>query len=144
MMLPFDADNLYFDKPVFVCENNHYMEYTPIGDVTPVANPAADRAPAYGLERIVIDGNDADVVYRTMNKAIKNARSGHGPSLIEAKTYRHHGHSRADPGKYRPDEEVEAWKAKDPLPRYRQRLLDFDFSDVGWIVNSMAFCGWWL
>ena len=50
---------------IFVCENNLYMEYTPIGDVTAVEHPAADRAAAYGLERIVIDGNDADVVYRT-------------------------------------------------------------------------------
>ena len=108
---------------VFVCENNQYMEYTPIGDVTAVPNPAADRASAYGLESIIIDGNDADVVYRTAVDALAKARAGGGPSLIEAITYRHGGHSRADPGKYRPDEEVRDWMAKDPVPLYRERLL---------------------
>ena len=96
---------------VFVCENNQYMEYTPIGAVTAVARPAADRAPAYGLEPIVVDGNDADAVYATATRALARARAGEGPSLIEALTYRHGGHSRADPGKYRPDDEVKAWLA---------------------------------
>jgi acetoin:2,6-dichlorophenolindophenol oxidoreductase subunit alpha len=108
---------------VFVCENNLYMEYTPISAVTPVPNPAADRASAYGLERILIDGNDADEVYRTAQSTIARARAGAGPSLIEAVTYRHHGHSRADPAKYRPPEEVEAWLKRDPIPMYRQRLI---------------------
>jgi pyruvate dehydrogenase E1 component alpha subunit len=109
---------------VFVCENNLYMEYTSIHDVTAVEHPAADRASAYGLEPVLIDGNDVDVVYRTALRALDLARKGGGPSLIEAETYRHGGHSRADPGKYRPDEEVKAWLAKDPLPRYRARLLE--------------------
>jgi len=108
---------------VFMCENNQYMEYTPIGAVTAVARPAADRASAYGLEPIVVDGNDADAVYAVARTAIDRARSGGGPSLIEALTYRHGGHSRADPGKYRPDDEVAAWKARDPIPAYRARLL---------------------
>ena len=108
---------------VFVCENNLYMEYTSIHDVTAVEHPAADRASAYGLEPVLIDGNDVDVVYRTAQRALDLARKGGGPSLIEAETYRHGGHSRADPGKYRPDEEVQAWLAKDPIPRYRARLL---------------------
>jgi len=108
---------------VFVCENNQYMEYTPIGAVTAVAQPAADRAAAYGLERILIDGNDVDEVYATAQRVIGRARDGDGPSLVEALTYRHGGHSRADPGKYRPDEEVEAWKERDPIPRARERLL---------------------
>src|SRR5690349_16130368 len=68
---------------IFVCENNLYMEYTPIGSVTAVEHPAAGRAAAYGLERIVVDGNDADVVYRTANAAYDKARAGDGPSLIE-------------------------------------------------------------
>jgi acetoin:2,6-dichlorophenolindophenol oxidoreductase subunit alpha len=114
---------------VFVCENNLYMEYTPISAVTPVKNPAADRASAYGLDRILIDGNDADVVYRTAQTAIARARAGEGPSLIEALTYRHHGHSRADPGKYRPADEVEAWMKRDPIPLYRQRLIDFGVTE---------------
>jgi pyruvate dehydrogenase E1 component alpha subunit len=107
---------------VFVCENNLYMEYTPISSVTAVPNPAADRAAAYGLDRIIVDGNDVDAVYRTALMALERARSGDGPSLIEAQTYRHYGHSRADPGKYRPNEEVEAWMRKDPIVQYRARL----------------------
>src|SRR5947208_12940981 len=85
---------------VFVCENNQYMEYTPIRSVTAVEHPAADRASAYGLERQVVDGNDADAVYAAAAAAIGRARGGEGPSLIEAMTYRYSGHSRADPAKY--------------------------------------------
>lgn len=114
---------------VFVCENNLYMEYTLNADVTAVASPAGDRASAYGLPKIVIDGNDADVVYRTANEAIEKARRGEGPSLIECLTYRHSGHSRADPGKYRPEGELEKWKERDPLIIYRQRMKDFGFTD---------------
>ena len=110
---------------IFVCENNLYMEYTPIADVTAVPQPAADRASAYGLPRIVIDGNDADVVYRTMMEAFAKARTGGGPSLIEALTYRHSGHSRADPAKYRPEGELERWKERDPLKIYKERLAQF-------------------
>jgi TPP-dependent pyruvate/acetoin dehydrogenase alpha subunit len=109
---------------VFVCENNHYMEYTAISEVTAVKNPAADRASAYGLDSILIDGNDADVVHAHAIAALDKARRGDGPSLIEALTYRHGGHSRADPGKYRPDEEVAEWKKRDPIPTYRARLLE--------------------
>ncbi|MGD9841298.1 MAG: thiamine pyrophosphate-dependent dehydrogenase E1 component subunit alpha [Steroidobacteraceae bacterium] len=108
---------------VFVCENNLYMEYTLNSEVTAVPHPAADRASAYGLERILIDGNDADVVYQTAQKAYARARAGEGPSLIECLTYRHSGHSRADPAKYRPEGELERWKKKDPVKTYRARLL---------------------
>jgi pyruvate dehydrogenase E1 component alpha subunit len=114
---------------VFVCENNLYMEYTSIHDVTSVEHPAADRASAYGLEPVLIDGNDVDVVYRTALRALEVARRGGGPSLIEAETYRHGGHSRADPGKYRPDDEVQAWLNKDPIPRYRARLLQLGIGE---------------
>jgi TPP-dependent pyruvate/acetoin dehydrogenase alpha subunit len=107
---------------VFVCENNQYMEYTAIGDVTAVPRPAADRASAYGLAPIVVDGNDVEAVHAVAVRAIEGARAGKGPSLIEALTYRHGGHSRADPGKYRPDDEVAAWKARDPIPLFRARL----------------------
>ena len=110
---------------VFVCENNLYMEYTPIAEVTAVKRPAADRASAYGLEDIVIDGNDADVVYRTAQKAFAKARAGEGPTLIECLTYRHSGHSRADPAKYRPEGELERWKLRDPIKIYRERLAQF-------------------
>ena len=110
---------------VFVCENNLYMEYTPISEVTAVEHPAADRAGAYGLESIIVDGNDADLVYRVARDAADKARAGDGPSLIEAKTYRHSGHSRADPATYRPEGELEKWLERDPLKIYRKRLIDF-------------------
>jgi TPP-dependent pyruvate/acetoin dehydrogenase alpha subunit len=108
---------------VFVCENNQYMEYTPIGAVTAVERPAADRASAYGLEPLVVDGNDVEAVHAIARRTINRARAGDGPSLVEAVTYRHGGHSRADPGTYRPEEEVKAWLARDPLPAQRARLL---------------------
>jgi pyruvate dehydrogenase E1 component alpha subunit len=108
---------------VFICENNQYMEYTAIGSVTAVPRPAADRAASYGLEPVVVDGNDVEAVYHTAQAAIDRARGGGGPSLIEAVTYRHGGHSRADPGKYRPAEEVKEWLARDPLPAYRAVLV---------------------
>jgi acetoin:2,6-dichlorophenolindophenol oxidoreductase subunit alpha len=108
---------------VFVCENNQYMEYTPIRSVTAVEHPAADRASAYGLESILVDGNDADVMYETARRTIGKARDGGGPSLVEALTYRHGGHSRADPAKYRPDAEVRQWLSRDPVKGYRARLL---------------------
>lgn len=115
---------------IFVCENNLYMEYTPIASVTAVAHPAADRASAYGLESIIVDGNDADEVYRTAVKYMSRARGGGGPALIEAKTYRHSGHSRADPAKYRPDGELERWMDRDPLKIYRERLLQLGFAEA--------------
>src|SRR3990170_1294564 len=108
---------------VFVCEDNLYMEYTPIDIVTAVEPPAAGRAGAYGLEQIVIDGNDPDRVYLTAAEAIGKARAGGGPSLIEALTYRSGGHSRGEPGKYRPAEEIEAWAEHDPVPLYHSRLV---------------------
>lgn len=109
---------------VFVCENNLYMEYTPIDLITAVGRPAADRAPAYGMESISVDGNDPDAIYLTATRVIQRARAGEGPSLVEAVTYRTGGHSRADPAKYRPPTEVESWAARDPIPVYHQRLLD--------------------
>src|SRR5215469_2918087 len=96
---------------IFVCENNLYMEYTPIGSVTAVPNPAADRAGAYGLPAEVIDGNDVIVVAQAVARAADRARSGAGPSIIEALTYR-----QAD--------EVAEWMRRDPLDLARARLAD--------------------
>jgi pyruvate dehydrogenase E1 component alpha subunit len=114
---------------IYVCENNLYMEYTPIASVTAVKYPAADRAAGYGLEKLVIDGNDPDLVYRTAGEAIAKARSGGGPSLIECLTYRHGGHSRADPAKYRPPEELAEWLKRDPIVRYRAQLLQLNVAE---------------
>jgi acetoin:2,6-dichlorophenolindophenol oxidoreductase subunit alpha len=107
---------------LFVCENNLYMEYTPISAVTAVAHPAADRAGAYGLPSEIIDGNDVIKVHDTMETAVSRARAGDGPTVIEALTYRHYGHSRADPAKYRPTDEVEHWMQRDPLLVAREKL----------------------
>ena len=102
---------------VFVCENNLYMEYTAIGDVTAVEHPG--RGPRIGLR----PGADPDRRERRRRgprrrrvRAVARARAGDGPSLVEAVTYRHGGHSRADPAKYRPDEEVAEWMGRDPIP----------------------------
>jgi len=119
-----------WDLPVvFVCENNLYMEYTPIDVITAVSNPAAGRASAYDLESIIIDGNDPDDVYLAAQRALDRARAGGGPSLIEAITYRTGGHSRADPAKYRPAQEVDAWSDRDPIPMYHQRMLSLGFPE---------------
>lgn len=108
---------------VFTCENNLWMEYTRTSTVTAVPRPVADRASAYGLEPIEVDGNDPDAVYAVATRALARARAGDGPSLIEALTYRHGGHSPADSAKYRPAEEVREWLERDPVLNYRDRLL---------------------
>jgi len=107
---------------LFVCENNLYMEYTPIASVTAVAQPAADRAPAYGLPAEVVDGNDVVAVLEATSRAVDRARAGNGPTIIEALTYRQYGHSRSDPAKYRPQEEVDRWLKRDPLVLLADRL----------------------
>ncbi len=109
---------------LFVCENNRYMEYTPIASVTSVPNPAADRAAANGMPGVLVDGNDVVAVHDVMAEAVERARSGGGPTVVEALTYRHYGHSRTDPGAYRPEAEVEEWLARDPLTVGRQRLFE--------------------
>ena len=109
---------------LFVCENNLYMEYTPIADVTAVPHPAADRAPAHGIPGEVVDGNDVVAVEEAVGRLARRARAGDGPAVLEAETYRHFGHSRADPAAYRPAEEVERWLKHDPLDLARGHLAD--------------------
>jgi len=125
---------------LFVCENNLYMEYTPISAVTSVANPAADRAVAYGLPAEIIDGNDVIKVHDTARVAVNRARAGDGPTVIEALTYRHYGHSRADPAKYRPADEVERWMQRDPLLVARERLtsLGVDAANIDALDAKVA------
>jgi len=115
---------------LFVCENNLYMEYTPIASVTAVPNPAADRAGSYQMPAEVIDGNDVLVVYDAVRRAGERARAGEGPTIIEARTYRHFGHSRTDPAKYRPADEVEQWLKHDPLDVARKQLSDRGVPDA--------------
>jgi pyruvate dehydrogenase E1 component alpha subunit len=122
---------------LFVCENNFYMEYTPIRSVTSVANPAADRAGAHDIPARVIDGNDVVVVRDAVDEAVRRARAGDGPTVIEAQTYRHYGHSRSDPAKYRPADEVELWLERDPLGIARARLAELGV-DEGIVAEADA------
>ena len=107
---------------IFVCENNLYAMGTRQSTVMAIEN-VADRAVAYGIPGVVVDGNDVSAVYEAAQRAVERARKGEGPTLIECKTYRHKGHSRVDPAKYRPKEEVEEWLAKDPIKRFKEKLL---------------------
>lgn len=106
---------------VFICENNLYGEYSPIRTTTPF-DDLATRAAAYAMPAAVVDGNDVDAVHAAALQAVRRARSGGGPTLIECKTYRYSGHSRTDPGKYRQPGELDMWKARDPLIVFGQRL----------------------
>ena len=99
---------------VFVCENNLYGEYSPIERTTPIQDIAC-RAQGYGMYSEIVDGQDVSAVSATLSAAADRARSGDGPSLIECKTYRYVGHSRGDPGHYRPAGELDVWRARDPI-----------------------------
>jgi pyruvate dehydrogenase E1 component alpha subunit len=113
---------------IFVCENNLYAMGTHQSRIMNVED-IADRASAYGIPGVTVDGNDVLAVFEASQKAVDLARKGGGPTLIECKTYRHKGHSRVDPAKYRPKEEVEQWLAKDAIKRFREKLLqDASFS----------------
>lgn len=84
----------------------------------------ADRSAAYDIPGFVVDGNDVIAVYEAAQAAVKRARAGEGPTLIECKTYRHRGHFEGDPTVYRPKEELETWLKKDPIPRFEAKLLE--------------------
>jgi pyruvate dehydrogenase E1 component alpha subunit len=99
---------------VFIITNNLYGEYSPLRTTTPI-DDLARRADPFGMPGIVVDGQDIDAVHAATTDAVERARSGGGPSLLEMKTYRYRGHSRSDPAKYRPDGELDAWKARDPI-----------------------------
>jgi TPP-dependent pyruvate/acetoin dehydrogenase alpha subunit len=113
---------------VFVCENNFYGEFTPMLKVTAGGDIAA-RATAYDVPARTVDGNDLWAVREAALEAVQRARHGGGPTLLECQTYRHHGHSKADPARYRPPEEVERWLARDPLNIAKSRLLDLRVSE---------------
>ncbi len=106
---------------IFIIENNLYGEYTPMRETTPL-DDLADRAKAYGIPGVIVDGQDIEAVHSATSEAIARARSGEGPSLLEMKTYRYRGHSRTDPARYRPDGELDAWKDRDPLTILGDRL----------------------
>jgi len=113
-----------WDLPVvFVCSNNLYSMSTPLKDYTKLKN-LSDKAKAYGIPGVTVDGNDAVAVAKVASQAIERARHGKGPTLIVGNTYRHYGHHMGDPGtSYRAKEEVEKWKKQDPIERFRAQLL---------------------
>ena len=111
-----------FGLPVlFVCENNGYGEFTPWEQVTAGGDISA-RAASLGLPAGKVDGNDLQAVMMAAREAVERARGGGGPTFIEALTYRHLGHSKSDPGAYRPEGELASWLERDPLVVLRARL----------------------
>jgi TPP-dependent pyruvate/acetoin dehydrogenase alpha subunit len=108
---------------VFIVANNLYGEYSPVRMTTPI-DDLARRADPYAMPGVVVDGQDVEAVHAATAEAVERARAGGGPSLLEMKTYRYRGHSRSDPAKYRPEGELESWKARDPLLVLGQRLID--------------------
>ena len=108
---------------VFICENNLWAVSVPTSVSTNIAN-IADRAIGYGIPGITVDGMDVMAVYEAVGEAVARARSGKGPTLIEAKTYRFRGHFEGDSGTYRPKEEIEQWLKRDPIKNFKQKLLE--------------------
>ncbi|MBI4830213.1 MAG: dehydrogenase E1 component subunit alpha/beta [Candidatus Lindowbacteria bacterium] len=112
-----------WDLPViFVCENNLYGQFTPYAKHSKVAD-IAEKAKAYGVPGVIVDGNDVMAVKAATDKAVERARAGKGPTLIECKTYRWHGHYEGDVYSYRSEEEVEQWKRKCPIAGFRAKLI---------------------
>jgi TPP-dependent pyruvate/acetoin dehydrogenase alpha subunit len=116
---------------VYILENNLWAESVPVRLQTAVKDLSV-KAQAYGFPGVTVDGNDVVAVYGAAREAIQRARDGQGPTLIECKTYRWYGHSEIDPAKYRSPEEVEQWKANDPIPRMEQYLLKQGFWSDEW------------
>src|SRR5207247_1629597 len=106
---------------VFVCENNLYAYSVPV-EKSMAIDDVADRAESYGFDGVSINGNDVLAVYQSTQGALRRARSGEGPTLIECKTYRWHGHSEHDKAFYRTDEELAMWKSRDPIPIFTTYL----------------------
>jgi TPP-dependent pyruvate/acetoin dehydrogenase alpha subunit len=106
---------------VFVCENNLYAYSVPI-EKSMAIDDVADRAASYGFDGVAINGNDVLAVYQSTQGALARARNGEGPTLIECKTYRWHGHSEHDKAFYRTDEELAMWKSRDPIPTFTTYL----------------------
>lgn len=106
---------------IFVCENNQYAYSVPV-EKSMAIDDVADRAESYGFEGVAINGNDVLAVYQSTQGALARARSGEGPTLIECKTYRWHGHSEHDKAFYRTTEELAMWKSRDPIPTFTTYL----------------------
>jgi acetoin:2,6-dichlorophenolindophenol oxidoreductase subunit alpha len=126
---------------LFICSINLYAQMTPKSDHIAIEN-VADRAAGYGAPGVTIDGNDVELVYSEVAKAVKYARDGKGPYLVECKTYRHHGHFEGDPCDYRPEGELEKWYKKDPIVLYEKKLkkekviADKDIKEIRGLITK--------
>jgi acetoin:2,6-dichlorophenolindophenol oxidoreductase subunit alpha len=107
---------------VFVCENNQYAMSLPFTKGFAIEK-ISDRAAAYGMPGVTVDGNDLLAVYAAVFELAERARAGAGPTLVETQTYRWRGHSKSDANRYRTREEIEAWKTKCPIARFSTELL---------------------
>ncbi|MBA2560756.1 MAG: thiamine pyrophosphate-dependent dehydrogenase E1 component subunit alpha [Propionibacteriales bacterium] len=108
---------------VFVCENNKYgMSFST--DFSIAVDHIADRAPAYGMPGVTVDGNDVEAVDAAVSDAVARARAGDGPTLVEAETYRWKGHSKSDKNLYRTREEIAEWRGKDPIVRFEHLVKE--------------------
>jgi 2-oxoisovalerate dehydrogenase E1 component len=123
---------------VFFCENNGYAEFSPAS--TQHAAPLERRAAGYGIPFVAVDGNDVVATARTMEEVVLDVRAGRGPAVIEAATYRWHGHYEGDPQRYRSPEEVGEWEGRDPLLTHRERLREAGVGDdeVAALESSVA------
>ncbi len=108
---------------IFICENNLWAVSVPTSTSLAI-DDIADRGVGYGIPGVVVDGQDAMAVYDAVGEAVARARKGEGPTLIEAKTYRYHGHFEGDAGTYRPKEEIEKWMARDPVRIFQEQLIN--------------------
>jgi TPP-dependent pyruvate/acetoin dehydrogenase alpha subunit len=126
---------------IYVCENNGFGEYTRCEEATVDCQPIGARAAAFGIPTADVDGNDVLAVYEAVHEAVLRARSGEGPSFVEAHTYRLSGHHMGDVGfgrGYRSKEELEEWRRQEPIGRFRQWLLDNDLSTPGELADIDA------
>src|SRR5262245_34877010 len=127
---------------IFICENNQYAYSVPL-EKSMAVDDVADRAEGYGFEGVSINGNDVLAVYQATQGALAHARKGEGPTLIECKTYRWHGHSEHDKAFYRTNEELAMWKSRDPIPTFTtylkglHALSDEKLKDVEARVNAV-------
>ncbi len=113
---------------LFICENNLYGEYSPVSATTPICD-LAERAAAYGMPGVIVDGQDVEAVFAATQQAAKRARNGDGPTLLELKTYRYRGHSRSDTAPYRAPGELEEWMQRDPIDILVSRMTADDEID---------------
>lgn len=124
---------------IFIAENNLYAETTLQRHHMNVRS-IAERGVAYGMHSEEVDGNDVISVYNSVHRAVKRAREGMGPTLIECLTYRLRGHSEKDEGSYRMKDEFEEWKKKDPIPRFREKLVEMSVLDENEANNIEEEC----